>query len=79
MQHRIDSLMEAVTNTAVGFVISLITWHFIAIAMNIPVTMSENLIITSIFTVVSIIRSYILRRIFNGRSIWEELKYVWGK
>lgn len=72
-----DSLMEAVTNTAVGFIISLITWHFVALAMNIPVTMSQNLIITGIFTVVSIIRGYVLRRIFNGRTIWQEMKAVY--
>ena len=72
-----DSLMEAVTNTTVGFIISLITWHFVALAMNIPVTMSQNLIITGIFTVVSIIRGYVLRRIFNGRTIWQEMKAVY--
>lgn len=76
-QDKMDSLMEAVTNTAVGFVISLITWHFVAIAMGIPMTMSENLIITGIFTVVSIIRGYVLRRIFDGRTIWQEIKAVY--
>jgi len=72
-----DSLMEAVTNTAVGFIVSLITWHFVALAMNIPVTMSQNLIITGIFTIVSIIRGYVLRRIFNGRTIWQEMKAIY--
>lgn len=78
-QHRMDSLMEAVTNTAVGFVISLITWYFVAKAMSIPVTWSQNLIITGIFTVVSVARGYILRRIFDGRTIWQEMKLVWRK
>lgn len=78
-QDRIDSFFEAVTNTAVGFVISLITWYFVADAMDIPVTWSQNLIITGIFTVVSIIRGYVLRRIFDGRTIWQEMKYVWQR
>ena len=78
-QHRMDSFMEAVTNTAVGFVISLITWYFVADAMDIPVTWSQNLIITGIFTAVSIIRGYVLRRIFDGRTIWQEMKYVWQR
>ena len=78
-QHRMDSLMEAVTNTALGFVISLITWHFVAAWMGIPMTMAENLLITGIFTVVSIVRGYVLRRAFDGRTIWQEIKYVWSK
>lgn len=78
-QHKMDSLMEAVTNTAVGFIISLITWYFVAEAMDIPVTWSQNLIITGIFTVVSIIRGYVLRRIFNGRTVWQEIKLVFAK
>jgi hypothetical protein len=47
--------------------------------MNIPVTWSQNLIITGIFTVVSVARGYILRRIFDGRTIWQELKLVFAK
>lgn len=60
-QHKMDSLMEAVTNTTVGFFISLITWYFVASAMDIPVTWTQNLIITGIFTVVSVARGYILQ------------------
>lgn len=73
-QSRMDSFMEAITNTAVGFIVSLVTWVIVAWSMNIPVTWGENFIIVSIFTVVSIIRSYILRRLFNGRSIWQTIR-----
>jgi hypothetical protein len=73
-QHKMDSLFEALTNTAIGFFVSLVTWYFVAAAMNIPVTMSENLIITGVFTVVSICRGYVLRRLFDGRSAWQSLK-----
>ena len=78
-QGRIDSFFEALTNTAIGFVISLITWVFVARAMNIPVTWSQNLLITGIFTVVSIARGYVLRRIFDGRTVWQEIKLVFAK
>lgn len=77
-QHKMDSLMEAVTNTAVGFIISLITWYFVAKWMGIPMTWTDNLIITGIFTIVSIARGYVLRRIFDGRTIWQEIKYKMG-
>lgn len=69
-QSRIDSFMEAVCNTFIGFWVSLGTWVVVAWALSIPMTWSKNLLITGIFTVVSIARSYLLRRLFNGRSIW---------
>lgn len=73
-QSRIDSAMEAVVNTAIGFIVSLITWHFVAMAFGIPMTLGNNLLITGIFTVVSIIRQYVLRRLFNGRSPWQAIR-----
>lgn len=78
-QHKMDSFMEAVINTTVGFFISLITWYFVATAMDIPVTWTQNLIITGIFTVVSVARGYILRRIFDGRTVWQEIKYTFAR
>lgn len=73
-QSRIDSAMETVTNTAIGFILSLITWHFVAMAFGIPMPLDTNLAITAIFTVVSLARQYVLRRAFNGRSVWAALK-----
>ncbi len=73
-QSKVDSVMEALVNTAIGLVVSMITWHFVALAFGIPMPLSTNIIITGIFTVVSIIRQYVLRRLFNGRSVWAALK-----
>jgi hypothetical protein len=73
-QARVDSLMEAVTNTTIGFVVSMVTWHFVAVAFGIPMPIATNLEITGIFTVVSIGRQYVLRRLFDGRSPWQALK-----
>lgn len=73
-QSRIDSFMESITNTAIGFGISMLTWSIVAWAYGIPMTVSTNLQITGIFTVVSIARQYVLRRIFDGRSPWAALK-----
>ena len=70
-QSKRDSLMEAVTNTTVGFFVSLLTWAALAPIMGIPLVWSQNFIITAVFTVVSVIRSYILRRAFNGRTVWQ--------
>lgn len=73
-QSRLDSLAEALTNTAIGFVISMVTWHFVARGFGIPMPIGENLMITGIFTVVSIVRQYVLRRAFDGRSVWRVIR-----
>lgn len=63
-QSRAGSFIEACLNTASGFVVALIVWHFVAAAYGIPMPLSKNLEITAIFTVVSVVRSYLWRRIF---------------
>ncbi len=73
-QTRIDSFMESITNTAIGFAVSLVTWHFVAQTYGIPMPLSTNLQITAVFTIVSIIRQYVLRRAFDGRSPWQAMK-----
>jgi hypothetical protein len=65
-QSRTESLLEASLNTASGFVVSLVVWHFLAAAYGIPMPLSTNLEITGIFTVVSVARSYAWRRFFNA-------------
>ena len=72
-QRRIDSFAEAVTNTAIGFVVAFVTWHFVSLAYGIPMDVGTNLQITAIFTAVSIARGYLLRRAFNNRSPWQAL------
>lgn len=59
------SFLEACLNTASGFIVSLIVWHWVCKWFSIPMPMSRNLEITGIFTVVSIVRSYVWRRLFN--------------
>lgn len=73
-QSRLDSLMESLTNTAIGFGLALLTWAVLARIYGIPMTMSTNLQITAWFTLVSILRQYVLRRLFNGRSPWTAIK-----
>ena len=65
MQSRRRSLTEAITNTVVGFIISLLIQMLIYPMMDIPVRFEQNLIITTIFTLASIGRGYVLRRLFN--------------
>jgi hypothetical protein len=64
-QTKLGSFTEACLNTASGFIVSLIVWHWVCQWYAIPMPLSENLEITSVFTVVSVARSYLWRRLFN--------------
>ena len=60
-----DSLIEAVVNVFTGMVINLITQIIIFPVYGINVTFQTNLSIVGIFTVLAVVRTYAVRRIFN--------------
>lgn len=62
--HRM-SMVEAVTNTAVGYAVAVATQYAVFPAFGLRVGFVENLGIGLIFTAVSLARSYALRRLFN--------------
>lgn len=66
-QSRMGSLVEAVVNTIVGLAVSMLATQVICWVYNIPMSMNHNFIITFWMTVVSVLRSYVLRRMFNRR------------
>jgi putative effector of murein hydrolase len=59
------SLIEAVTNVAVGYVLAVITQIVVFPWFGIQPSLGENLAIGSIFTGISLLRSYALRRLFE--------------
>lgn len=66
-QSRIESAVEAAMNVGLGFFISLGVWIWIVVPIwNLPVRPADNLVITCVFTVTSLMRSYALRRFFNN-------------
>lgn len=67
MQTKKYSLIESITNTFVGFMVSLLIQLAIYPAMGIPVTFSQNIVITFVFTLASILRGYLIRRFFNKK------------
>lgn len=67
-QSKKHSLIEAVTNTAVGFGISLLSISIILPLMGFETSIEQNIALTIYFTFISIGRSYILRRIFNKKT-----------
>ena len=74
-QAKIESLMESVVNVIIGLAISTIAyWMILPPLLGVELDLGTNVLIGTIFTVISIIRSYSLRRLFNGRSAWAWLK-----
>ncbi len=65
MQSRMFSFIESVSNVVIGYSISVLAQIIIFPIFDINVSIESNLKIGLFFTIVSIIRSYVLRRIFN--------------
>jgi hypothetical protein len=72
MQTKKQSFLESITNTAVGFGISLAATFLIFPVVGVESTGAKNVVITIFFTVVSITRSYFLRRYFNSKNVEKE-------
>ena len=68
MQSKKDSLIESLTSTTIGIIIGIVLNLTILPIFGYPVSLSDSLWISVIFTVISIIRSYIIRRWFNSKG-----------
>ena len=68
MQTKRQSLNEVVTSYAIGFVTALATQMLLARFYDMGTTAGQDVAITLIFTVVSVVRSYLVRRYFNWRQ-----------
>jgi hypothetical protein len=67
-QSRAMSLVEAVANVIIGYGLAVVTQMLVFSLFGLHTTLAENLTIGAIFTVVSIGRSYCLRRVFQRIS-----------
>ena len=68
MQTKRQSLVESLTSTTIGIIIGIVLNLTILPVFGYPVSLSDSLWISVIFTIVSIIRSYIIRRWFNSKG-----------
>ena len=67
MQTKYQSLIESLTNILIGYLTALLSQVLIFPLFNIYVTFQDNLLIGLYFTIISLIRSYLVRRYFNKR------------
>tara|TARA_R110000796_G_scaffold134716_3_gene250512 strand:+ start:1976 stop:2200 length:225 start_codon:yes stop_codon:yes gene_type:complete len=65
MQSKRQSIIEVALGTVIGLTTSFVIQIIIYPLLNIPISINENLIITLIFFIASLLRSYLVRRMFN--------------
>ena len=65
MQTRLQSFIESFINVVIGYGVALISQILVFPLFEINIPMGSNLLIGAIFTVISIVRSYVVRRVFN--------------
>jgi len=66
-QSRRMSFVESLANVAIGYGVAVASQVLIFPLFGIHVPFRSNLMIGLWFTVISIVRSYVLRRLFNRR------------
>jgi len=71
MQSKLDSLLESLTNITIGFTVATIS-NFIVLPMfGYDVTAGDSILIAIVFTIISLVRSYIIRRVFNKLKVFK--------
>ena len=64
-QSRLMSLVEAVANTTVGYLVAVATQFAVFPLFRIELTLTRIMALGAVFTGVSILRGYALRRLFE--------------
>jgi hypothetical protein len=67
-QSRAASMVEALTNVAIGYGVAVVAQLVILPAYGAVLSLQQNIEIGLWFTVVSVARSYVLRRLFDRRA-----------
>ena len=66
-QTRLGSLIEAIINVVIGFAINFTANMLIFPLFGFQITARDNLLLGLIYTVISVARSYCIRRWFNAK------------
>lgn len=73
-QTRRASLTESLLNVAIGYGVALAAQAVIFPLFGVHLSVSDHAAIGGLFTVVSICRSYLLRRMFNRMTVRREVR-----
>jgi hypothetical protein len=64
------SAVESVANVAIGYGVAVTSQIAIFPLFGVHLPLSDNLLIGAWFTVISLARSYVVRRLFNRLHAW---------
>lgn len=67
-QSKRQSLIESFVNILIGYTIAILSQLLIFPLFGLNPPLVDNLLIGACFTIVSLVRSYVIRRIFNKWS-----------
>ena len=68
-QSRRLSLLESLANVLVGYGVAVITQILVFPLFGLVTCVRDNLAIGAVFTIVSLLRGYLLRRVFEGLRV----------
>ena len=68
MQSKRESMIETLTNVGIGWFISFIANMLVLPLFGYNINLTDGVLISIIFTVISIIRGYVVRRWFNSKD-----------
>ena len=68
MQSKMESMIETLTSVFVGWLIGVILNMLVLPLFDYDVNLTDGVLISIIFTAVSVVRSYVVRRFFNSMS-----------
>ena len=68
MQSKRDSLIETLTNVGIGWFISFIANMLVLPLFGYNINLTDGVLISIIFTAISVIRGYVVRRWFNSKD-----------
>jgi hypothetical protein len=72
-QSKVSSFIESLVNIAIGFGVAMASQMVIFPYFDIYINVESHLTISCFFTIISIVRSYLLRRLFNKISLTKVL------
>ena len=67
MQSKLNSFIESLTNILIGYIIAILSQLAVFPLFSINIPLSDNLLIGLYFTLISLVRSYVIRRYFNKK------------
>ncbi len=68
MQTKFQSFIESTVNILIGYFTALFSQFLIFPLFNINIPIQDNLLIGLYFTLISLVRSYLIRRYFNNKG-----------